>query len=122
MAKATQDSERHNKRHSYHLEFLNPAQKLAWAAFEQHDVLFLLGPAGAGKSFLAIAFAINEILKKSRRRIILTRPVVEAGENLGFLPGTFEEKINPYMMPLYDCMDSLVGREGAQREIINHSV
>ena len=107
---------------SFHLEFLNPEQKLAWAAFDQHDVLFLLGPAGCGKTFLSVAFAINEILAKKKRKIVLTRPIVEAGESLGFLPGTFEEKVNPYMMPLYDCMDSLVGYEGPQREYINKCI
>src|SRR5262252_123227 len=111
----------HAKR-SFHLEFLNASQKMAWAGFDQHDVLFLLGPAGCGKTHLAAAFAINEILNKSRRRIILTRPIVEAGESLGFLPGTFDEKVDPYMLPLFDCIDKLVGRQGMQRETLDRAI
>lgn len=102
----------------FHVEWINTAQKLAWNAFQQHDVLFLLGPAGTGKTFLAAAFAIKQLLSKEAKKIVLTRPIVEAGENLGFLPGTFEEKVNPYMMPLYDAMDKLVGKEGPFKEKI----
>jgi phosphate starvation-inducible PhoH-like protein len=109
-------------RKSFHLEFKNPAQKVAWAAFEQHDVLFLLGPAGTGKSHLAVAFAVNEILARRKKRIILTRPIVEAGESLGFLPGTFDEKVNPYMLPLFDCLGKLVGWEGPQREVVDRCI
>ena len=75
-----------SSKRNFHMEFKNSAQKMAWAAFGQHDVLFLLGPAGVGKSFLAMAFAISEILAKKKERIILTRPIVESGESLGFLP------------------------------------
>lgn len=106
----------------FHLEFKNQAQKMAWGAFDQHDVLFLLGPAGTGKTHLACAFAIGEVLAKRKKRIILTRPIVEAGESLGFLPGTFDEKVNPYMLPMYDCINKCVGVEGPQREIINRSI
>ena len=112
----------HGKRQPFHLEFLNQAQKMAWAAFDQHDVLFLLGCAGVGKSHLAVAFAISEILAKRRKKIILTRPIVEAGESLGFLPGTFEEKLNPYIMPLLDCIERCVGTEGPQRETVDRSI
>jgi len=113
-----------NRRSSspFHLEFKNQAQKMAWGAFDQHDVLFLLGPAGTGKTHLACAFAIGEILAKRKKRIILTRPIVEAGESLGFLPGTFDEKVNPYMLPMYDCINKCVGVEGPQRDIINRAI
>lgn len=102
----------------FHIELLNGTQKAAWASFLQHDVLFLLGPAGTGKTFLAVAFAIKQILAKEQSKVILTRPIVESGESLGYLPGTFEEKVNPYMMPMYDCMDKLIGRDGPHREKI----
>lgn len=107
---------------AFHMEFKNTAQKLAWSAFEQHDVLFMIGPAGCGKSHLAVAFAISEILAKKKKRIVLTRPIVEAGENLGFLPGTLEDKVNPYMLPMYDCLGKLVGWEGPEREKINRCI
>lgn len=107
---------------NFHIEFKNEAQSLAWTSFQQHDVLFLIGPAGTGKSFLASAFAIENILNKERKKIILTRPIVESGESLGFLPGEFEEKVHPYMMPLYDCIDKMVGREGPWRDRINQAV
>src|SRR5581483_11334381 len=113
------------RRGSFHLEFLNQAQKMAWGAFDQHDVLFLLGPAGCGKTHLACAFAISEVLAKRKRKVVLTRPIVEAGESLGYLPGTFEEKVNPYMMPMYDCLDKMLGPthdNNTQREIINRSM
>lgn len=107
---------------NFHIEFKNEAQASAWAAFQQHDVLFLIGPAGCGKTFLASAFAIEQILNKQRSKIILTRPIVEAGESLGFLPGEFEEKVHPYMMPLYDCMDQMIGPDGPWRERIDNAV
>ena len=104
---------------NFHLEFKNDAQGLAWAAFKQHDVLFLTGPAGTGKSFLACAFAIEQILNKEKSKIVLTRPIVESGESLGFLPGDFEEKVNPYMMPMYDCIEKLVGKDNPWRDRID---
>lgn len=104
---------------SFHLEFLNQAQKVAWNSFEKHDVLFLIGPPGCGKTMLACAYAISEILSKKKRKITLTRPVVESGESLGFLPGSFEEKVCPYMMPMYDCIDRCVGRNSLQKEIVS---
>jgi len=111
-----------HKSGNFHLEFKNQSQGLAWAAFKQHDVLFLVGPAGTGKSYLACAFACEQILAKEKKRIIITRPIVEAGESLGYLPGEFEEKVHPYMMPMYDCIDKLVGREGPWRDKINNAI
>jgi phosphate starvation-inducible protein PhoH and related proteins len=72
-----------------------------------HDVVFLLGPAGTGKTYLAVAEALRMVLSRKVRKIVLTRPVVEAGESLGFLPGDLEQKIDPYLRPLHDAMESL---------------
>lgn len=106
-------------RGKFHIDYKNPAQKMAWAAFDLHDVIFLSGPAGVGKSHLAMAYAIYEVLQKKKSRIILTRPIVESGESLGFLPGDFHEKVNPYMAPMYDCVRRIVGTEGVQRDMVN---
>ena len=75
------------------------------------EIAFCIGPAGTGKTFLAIAEALRLVLSKKMRKLVLTRPVVEAGESLGFLPGDLIQKINPYLRPLYDAMESLVPYE-----------
>ncbi len=80
-------------------------------AMRSYDLLFCVGPAGSGKTFLAVAEALNLLLSRKKKKIILTRPVVEAGESLGFLPGDFEDKLHPYLRPLYDSMEALVSRE-----------
>jgi phosphate starvation-inducible PhoH-like protein len=72
------------------------------------DISFCVGPAGTGKTYLAIAEALRLVLSKKLRKVVLTRPVVEAGESLGFLPGDLAQKINPYLRPLYDAMESLI--------------
>jgi len=84
-------------------------------ALDHHDMVFGIGPAGTGKTFLAIAHALSEVLAHRKHRLVLTRPVVEAGESLGFLPGDLEQKLNPYIKPLYDAMDALVPPEVIQR-------
>ena len=73
-----------------------------------NDIVFGIGPAGTGKTYLAIAHALKEILERKKKKLVLTRPVVEAGESLGFLPGDLMQKISPYLRPLYDAMDSLL--------------
>src|ERR1700728_1808740 len=73
-------------------------------AIEKHDMVFGIGPAGTGKTYLAVAMAISALLAKRVNRIILARPAVEAGERLGFLPGTLQDKIDPYLRPLYDAL------------------
>lgn len=80
------------------------------------------GPAGSGKSFLCMAVAVKKLLDKEVQRIVITRPVVEAGENLGFLPGTFEEKISPYLLPLLDALNDLVGPQIAKNMLENKSI
>ncbi|MCL2295046.1 MAG: PhoH family protein [Spirochaetes bacterium] len=79
--------------------------------FSYFDIIFAVGPAGTGKTYLAVAKALSEVLQKKKRKLILTRPVVEAGESLGFLPGDLTQKINPYLRPLYDAMESLIPYE-----------
>jgi phosphate starvation-inducible PhoH-like protein len=80
-----------------------------------HDISFCVGPAGTGKTYLAIAEALSLVLSKTMRKLVLTRPVVEAGESLGFLPGDLAQKINPYLRPLYDAMEALVPYEIIRR-------
>ncbi len=77
-------------------------------AIREHTITFGLGPAGTGKTYLAMAMAVNALQRKDVSRIVLTRPAVEAGENLGFLPGTLNEKIDPYVRPLYDALRDMV--------------
>lgn len=83
-------------------------QKMMAQASEKNDILFALGPAGTGKTYTAVALAVRALKNKAVRKIILTRPAVEAGENLGFLPGDLKEKIDPYLRPLYDALDDML--------------
>lgn len=84
-------------------------------AIESHDMVFGIGPAGTGKTYLAVAMAISALLSKRVNRIILARPAVEAGERLGFLPGTLQEKIDPYLRPLYDALYDMLEPEKVDR-------
>ena len=84
-------------------------------AIEQHDIVFGVGPAGTGKTYLAMAQAVSYLLSKKVTRIILARPAVEAGEKLGFLPGDLQEKVNPYLRPLYDALYDMMDTEKATR-------
>lgn len=85
-----------------------PNQKRMVESLEQNDVLFAIGPAGTGKTYTAVALAVRALRNKEVKRIILTRPAVEAGENLGFLPGDLKEKVDPYLRPLYDALDDMI--------------
>ena len=84
-------------------------------AIESHDMIFGIGPAGTGKTYLAVAMAISSLLAKKVNRIILARPAVEAGERLGFLPGTLQEKVDPYLRPLYDALYDMLELEKVDR-------
>jgi phosphate starvation-inducible PhoH-like protein len=91
------------------------AQKLYIDAIRGHDIVFSIGPAGTGKTYLAMAMGVAALTKKEVHRIILTRPAVEAGEKLGFLPGDLLEKVNPYLRPLYDALHDMMDFETASR-------
>ncbi|MGA7645901.1 MAG: PhoH family protein [Terriglobales bacterium] len=93
----------------------SPNQRRYLEAIEQHDMVFGVGPAGTGKTYLAVAMAISALLNKQVNRIILARPAVEAGERLGFLPGTLQEKIDPYLRPLYDALFDMLEPERVER-------
>jgi phosphate starvation-inducible PhoH-like protein len=91
------------------------AQKAYIDAIRRYDIVFGIGPAGTGKTYLAMAMAVAELMKNNYVRIILTRPAVEAGEKLGFLPGDLAEKVNPYLRPLYDALHDMVDFDRARK-------
>ena len=84
-------------------------------AIERNDLVFGIGPAGTGKTYLAVAMAISALMNKQVARIVLTRPAVEAGERLGFLPGTLQEKVDPYLRPLYDALHDMLDSERVEK-------
>lgn len=91
-------------------------------AMDRSDMVFGIGPAGTGKTYLAVAFAISALLSKQVRRIVLARPAVEAGERLGFLPGTLQQKVDPYLRPLYDALQDLLDAERVERNLANGTI
>jgi phosphate starvation-inducible PhoH-like protein len=88
-----------------------PTQIEYYKEIQNNDIVFAIGPAGTGKTYLAVAFAVAALKNKQANKIILTRPAVEAGESLGFLPGDLSEKIDPYLRPLYDALDDMIPYE-----------
>jgi phosphate starvation-inducible PhoH-like protein len=98
-----------------------PGQRAYVEAIKKDDLVLVVGPAGTGKTFLAMTLAVLELQAERISRIILTRPAVEAGEKLGFLPGSLEEKVSPYLRPLYDALFELLGTERAE-ELVAHGV
>lgn len=92
-------------------------QKTYYYALKKKDVVFGIGPAGTGKTYLAVVFAVDALKNNVVKKIVLTRPAVEAGENLGFLPGDLKEKVDPYLRPIYDALDILLGSERVERYI-----
>ena len=90
-------------------------QKSYYYALKNNDVVFGIGPAGTGKTYLAVVFAVAALKNNEVKKIILTRPAVEAGENLGFLPGDLKEKVDPYLLPLYDALYDMLGVEQTEK-------
>ena len=97
-------------------------QRLYLESMHKHEVNFGIGPAGTGKTYLAVAAAIDALLKEKVDRIILIRPAVEAGEKLGFLPGDLSQKVDPYLRPLYDCLYEMLGIERTEKLLANGNV
>ena len=92
-------------------------QKKYFEALQNNEIIFGTGVAGSGKTYLAVAYALNQLKKNKIKKIIITRPVVEAGEKLGFLPGDLKEKIDPYLIPIYDAINDILGIEQATKLI-----
>jgi phosphate starvation-inducible PhoH-like protein len=97
-------------------------QKNYVEAIDKHDIVFGIGPAGTGKTYLAVAMAVSALKKDQVSRIVLTRPAVEAGEALGFLPGELEQKIAPYLRPLYDALRDMMEPEEIERSIARQTI
>ena len=91
-------------------------------AYEQHDMVFAVGPAGTGKTYLSIALAVKALKEKTAKKIILSRPAVEAGEKLGFLPGDMKDKIDPYLQPLYDALEDMLPQVKLQDMMEKHVI
>jgi phosphate starvation-inducible PhoH-like protein len=97
-------------------------QRKMVVAAESNDIVFAIGPAGTGKTYTAVALAVKALKNKTVKKIILTRPAVEAGENLGFLPGDLKEKIDPYLRPLYDALDDMIPLDKLQYYMTNRVI
>ncbi|WP_159636671.1 PhoH family protein [Sphingobacterium composti Ten et al. 2007 non Yoo et al. 2007] len=99
-----------------------PNQRKMVDSIIKNDILFAIGPAGTGKTYTAVALAVRALRNKEIKRIILTRPAVEAGENLGFLPGDLKEKVDPYLRPLYDALDDMIPAEKLKGYLENRTI
>lgn len=97
-------------------------QRKMVTSIDKNDVLFAIGPAGTGKTYTAVALAVRALKNKEIKRIVLTRPAVEAGENLGFLPGDLKEKIDPYLRPLYDALDDMIPPDKLRTYLENRTI
>jgi phosphate starvation-inducible protein PhoH and related proteins len=99
-----------------------PGQRDYLQAIARHDIVIGIGPAGTGKTYLAVAAAVDALSRKRVRRIVLARPAVEAGESLGFLPGDLHEKVDPYLRPLYDALEDMMPRDRIQKAIDSRTI
>ena len=99
-----------------------PHQEQYIRSMEQNQIVFGIGPAGTGKTYLAVGYALGLLLTGKKQKLVLTRPIIEAGENLGFLPGDLSQKINPYLRPLYDAMEAMISPANIHRLEDNGSI
>ena len=99
-----------------------PGQSAYLQAMQENDIVIGIGPAGTGKTYLAVAAAVDALSRKRVRRIVLARPAVEAGENLGFLPGDLQAKVDPYLRPLYDALEDMMPAERMQRSLETRTI
>jgi phosphate starvation-inducible PhoH-like protein len=106
-----------NRRQVEQIKALNPSQKIYLKSIDDSDVTFGLGSAGTGKTYIAVAKAVEYLAAKKVDKLVFTRPAVEAGERLGFLPGDMKEKIDPYLLPIYDVLNERLGKANVQRFI-----
>ncbi len=106
----------------YPIQPRSEGQKVYFESTQKNEIVFAIGPAGTGKTYLAVAIAVARLRDKDVKKIILCRPAVEAGESLGFLPGDFREKIDPYLRPLYDALESMVPTEKLKRQLESHII
>ena len=109
------DGQFRDRKYVKNIRAMSPAQQQLMDAIDANSVILALGPAGTGKTYLAIAKAVEALESGKVQRIVLSRPAVEAGESLGFLPGDLQEKLAPYLRPLYDALHDMVDPEGAQK-------
>ena len=104
------------------IKAMTPNQQKMVELIQKNDMVFAVGPAGTGKTYTAVALAVRALKAKEVKRIVLTRPAVEAGENLGFLPGDLKEKIDPYLRPLYDALDDMIPAEKLKTYLENRTI
>ena len=104
------------------IEAKTPGQAEYLRQIQDNDIVVGIGPAGTGKTYLAVAAAVEALTKKRVRRIVLARPAVEAGENLGFLPGDMQAKVDPYLRPLYDALDDMMPADRVERSLENRTI
>ncbi|MEX0719439.1 MAG: PhoH family protein [Balneolaceae bacterium] len=99
-----------------------PGQRRIVTSSNNHDIVFAIGPAGTGKTYTSVALAVQALKERKVRKIILARPAVEAGENLGFLPGDLKEKIDPYLRPLYDALEDMIDQDRLELHLAKNAI
>ncbi len=104
-----EEPQEHNHKPRWDFQARSEKQKLAWDAINENTITFLVGPAGTGKTYVPTAYAANALIEGQVNSIVITRPTIEAGEKLGYLPGEFSDKVKPFLMPILDAADKIMG-------------